>query len=184
MEIQSDLYSCWRFYSLIFFPLEPLDYIIISTRQILLIKFKENFLGPSLKSHREGSQGRKWFAKNTLNTEADLIHVWSCWSAGIGWNLLVLIPSLVFLFTTLFNKPFLIIPGKHVGILYETGSSLSIRNLCHWLAHIWNREGIKRKDLYPLPTVRGRDLPSFIQRGRGRARTALSLQCLSPKLPP
>lgn len=32
-----------------FFPSEPLDYIVIITRQILLIKVEANFLGLSLK---------------------------------------------------------------------------------------------------------------------------------------
>lgn len=63
------------FIVLFFFSPEPLDYITISTRQILLIKVEANFLGLSSESHRGGAQGRKWFAKNTLNTEADLIHV-------------------------------------------------------------------------------------------------------------
>lgn len=36
-----------------------------------------------------------------------------------------------------------------------------------------DRQGMERKDEYPLPTVRGRDLHRFIQKGRGGGGTEL-----------
>lgn len=126
------------------FP-EPLDYIII-------IKAEANFLGLSLKSHRGGSKRRKWFAKKkTSNTEADLIDVWLCWSAGTGWQLLILMCPLVFLFITPCISLFSLFLGSMWGI-YVTGSSLSFSNPCSWPAHFWKRQtkNGKMSTHYPL----------------------------------
>lgn len=159
MEIQSDLYSHWRFYSLIFFSPEPLDYITISTRQILLIKVEANFLGLSSESLRGGAQGRKWFAKNTLNTEADLIHVWPCWSAAIWMGIIDFIIFSSFSFYNTTYRSVLIIPGKHVGILYETDSSLFFSNPCHWPAHFWKRQTKNGKERWvPIAHSEGKRL--------------------------